>query len=371
MDHQNNLNNDWSSNIDWDLFYSGMSILQQCHDECETVKKLQIGGASLNETTSILSKVFSPKTKAAFTRTIRGIIRTSAGISADIITVGAGGDVVVNSVFAIESSLTFIKSIDKIVKSLDETEQLFNKLLQVDLNKKIPITSMLKLDNGFSKFEDDFLKIFVEHVQKYGSKNLDEMYKEIMLVIDKIATTVSDWVACLFPDTAGLAGEITKNILDYIIQNGYTFIFNLASILPDNMQKMITNSYALKKLIKDAVKYLRKLIKNMSPQQIAEVVQSLGVKASDMTDNKYLKNAISVGTNIFYQGTSIGLQSVNLNSSLSLIPKAQSLLVYIIDNYIYPYISPGVDLFNQLFPLFLMFTLFIEKYKLVLTKQIS
>lgn len=309
----------------------------------------------------IVSKIFSPRTRASFTRVIRGIVRTGTGISADIITVGAGGDVVVNSVFAVESSLSFIKNIQQLIISLKSSIQLFNQLFIVDRKKKIPLVSKLNLDDGFQSFQNRFETILNNHIQNHGTKLLDRIYQSILGIIDKITTTVSDWIACLFPDTAGLAGEIAKNVLDYVVKHGYTYIYNLVSILPDNMQKMITNSYALKKLIHHAVAFLRNLIKNMSPNQISQVVQSLGIKLSDFVNNPILKSTINIGTTMASNLASIGITSFSTSSNMTLA-NTQNIIVFVIDKYITPNINQGVDLFNQLFPIFLMFTLFIEDY---------
>ncbi|XWV25286.1 putative ORFan [Tupanvirus deep ocean] len=385
MDISDKLNNSMvmyslPPDFDPEAFERGMDLIITCYNECKEME--QNGGAKSRSTTVKttattargISRIFSPKTKAAFTRVIRGVLRTGTGLSADIITVGAGGDVVVNSVFAIESSLTFINNLNNFIHAMIGAKELFNKLARIDRSKTIPLVSRLKLDDGLQTFEYQFEVIISDHVNTYGTGMLDEIHQGILNIIDKITTTVSDWIACLFPDTAGLAGEIAKTVLDYVVQNGFTYIYNLISILPDNMQKMITNSFALKKLIRHSVKFLRNLIKNMDPQQMTQLVQALGLKASDLVSNPLLKGALNIGTTVASDVLSVGVKAFNasskFSSTLSFLPTAQSMIVYIIDRYITPNISKGVNLFNQLFPLFLMFTLFIEKYPLIVSGQL-
>lgn len=353
---------------DPEAYNNGLKNLFECYDEC--LKDEQMGGAKVkrySKTSSILSKIFSPNTKSGFTRVIRGAVRTGGGLAADIITVGAGGDVVVNGLFAIESSITFLNQIETLVTSLEDIKSLFDKLMIIDFSKTIPIYSKIRLDGGYQAFEYDFNIILASYVKEYGSKFLDKMHDNVIKIIDKITTTVSDWIACLFPDTAGLAGEISKTILDYIAKNGYSYVYNLTSILPDTLQRMITNIYALKDLVRKSLIFLRDLLKNLNNQQVAEVIQSLGVKASDLTSSGALKSIVGVGT----KAVTLYAKAISYTPAFLILAQAKKILVYVIDRYVLPNIDTGVDLFDQLYPMFLMFTLYIEQYPSVIKGKIT
>lgn len=330
----------------------GMNILEECHG-CTKIE--QHGGESdesvesVERASKVLLKIFPPESKRTFTIIIRDILRTSFGISADIITVGAGGDVVVNAVFAIESSLSFINSLRILIPKIKETNKLFENLLTIDMSRSIPIVSELNLDDGLENFKLKFDEIINININKYGSETITKTYNIIINIISKITSTVSDWIACLFPDTAGLAGEITKTFLDYIVDNGFTLTYNLISIIPDNLQQMITNSFALKLLLEHAVTFLRNLIENINSQEILRIMQSLGMARINISSNLF-RNTPKIGTSI---------------TSEMPIAKAKNILIIVINKYVIPNIDKSVILFNQLFPLFLMFTLFIEKYKLI------
>lgn len=357
------INNDSTYQTD-EEYKLGMEILNQCYDECLLLD--QNGGANKEIVTSskIVTKIFSPQTKASITRAMRGILRTSTGISADILTLGAGGDVVVNSLFAIESSLNFLSNIEQLLVSFEQAKELFDLLIKIDRKKTIPIKSKIKLDDGFQEFENIFSQILIAHTSRYGTKMLDSAHLNIVVILDKITTTVSDWIACLFPDTAGLAGEISKTILDYITLNGYTYIYQLVGMLSDNMQKMITNPHALEKLVRSAIKELRNIILTMDTQQIAKLIQSIGMAAADFTGSTLVKGAMRIGTSI----TGIGIKNIKIPSNFA-TDKAREMLAYIIDKYVIPYSDEGVHLFYQLFPIYLMFTLFVEKYPQIISKK--
>lgn len=344
----------------------GLQVLSECYEECMAIE--QKGGITEGEheidtatALRILQNIFSPDMIRPITRVCRGILRTGTGLSADILSAGAGGDIVPNSVFAIEGHLSFLAAIKKLGLSLKQIHTLFDQLFELDFSKKIPIISKLNLDNGLQMFESKFDTILLEHINKYDKKMLDKVYQSMLDIIDKITTTVSDWVACLFPDTAGLAGEITKTVLDYITKHGFTYTYNLISFLPENLQKMITNDIALKKLIWNAVVCLRKILINVTPNQMVQIVSVIGVKASGSISNPLLKKTISTGTAIASTGLKTMVPRINLES----LKYARKVIIFVIDHYVFPNIGNGVDLFNQLLPLFLMFTLFIEKYKAI------
>lgn len=357
---------------DSDAFHHGMETIMKCYEKYD--RHEQAGGKiSFSQTSKIISKIFSPKTRASFTRTIRAIVRTTTGLSADIVTAGVGGDVIVNSLFAVRSSTSLLGNLRTLSIELMSARDLFGQLFVFDFHKTVPIVSILTLDDGFRTFQNNFEKILFSYIRKHGTSSLRKIHQSILGIIDKITTVLADWIACLFPDTAGLAGEIAKSVLDYIVHNGYTYVYHLVSILPDNMQKMITNTFALKKLIKHAVVYLRNIIKKMDSSQFIKVIESLGLKVSDLIGSPILHKAISMGTKISNIGTKTLKLVPKMPSipTIHLIPKAQNIIVYVIDKYVIPNINPSIDLFNQIFPLFLMFTLFIEKYPSLITKYPS
>lgn len=354
---------------DMELFDSGMNLLFDVHKQLTELEGGSTDDKAKSSKISIaIEKIFSPNVKASFTRVMRGIVRTGAGVSASAVTLGAGGDIVVNSVFAVSSSMSFIKNIKSLIESFIEAKELFNQLFLLNFNYTVPIISKISVDDGLDNFLKKFNIIMIAHLKKYGTKTLERAYNAIIKIIGRITTTVSDWLGCIFPDTVGIASEIAKTLLDYVTNNSYNLIYNVLSLLSDNMQKMITNTYALKKLIRDSVVYLRDLINHMSSQQITEIIQSLGVKLSDLTTNSMLKGAINLGASTFSSIVNIGMKSYNASSSVSLasrlnlLPKAKAILVYIIDKFIIPNIDDGVNLFYQLFPMYLMFTLFITNY---------
>jgi hypothetical protein len=327
-----------------------------------------------NNTQSFADRIFSEQFKKSLGRVIKGSVRTSTGSVAVLLSVGAGGDVLVNSAFAVASSNSFIKNIYSLVNDMRGAKELFSSLISIDFRNKVPISSKITLDYGFDVFEKNFEAIFSSYIKKYGTRLLSRVYESIQKVLDKVTTTVADWVACLFPDTAGLAGELAKNILDTIVNKGYTLVYNLVSLIPDNLQRMLTNYYSLIDYIKYAVLSLRQILLNLTPEQISEIIKSIGEAAGKFTDSSFNKGAInfgaSVASGVAAAGTKLYSMSSAIGSHFSILPKPEEMIVSVIDKYIIPNIVPGCRLFYQIFPLFLQFTLFIEKYDTIVGKHI-
>jgi len=344
----------------------GLIVLKNCYEECVGWEQ-QEGGASMGQAYAMLSKIFSPDTKQTFIRIARGTLRTSSGIVADVVSLGAGGDVVVDSVFAVESSMSFMTKTVATMKQLMEAHSLFKQLLKIEVghHKFIPIVSRLTLDDGFQEFQISFEKILHTHIQHHGSKMLRQMYDNIRQMVDKTTTTIGDWIACLVPDSVGFAGEIATSALNYISNHGFTLIYKLIALMSDKMQKLITNSFKLKKLIHVAVATLKKLLLTLTAEDIANIIPTLEDKVADLIGNPLLKGVVHLSTSGVRFVTKYGLSKVSASGYLPQLiktPKPQEMLVYVIDKCVVPNIDMGVDLFDQLFPIFLMFTLFIENF---------
>lgn len=352
---------DW---YDEDDFVNGEKIIYEFYG--------QTGGLGLKQSFKSVTTIFSDSNRAAFTRALRGTLRTVGGLSSDILTVGAGGDIMVNSIFAIQNSLTFITELKDIVALIRGAQKLFSKLFKIRFKSIIPIYPKLRLDNGLSFFEKKFTTILEDYVSTNNPKILDKIHSKITSLMDRITTVVSDWIACLFPNTAGLAGEISKTVLDYVVTNGFTYTYNLISIIPSKLQQMITNPYALTRLIKKVLRFLKKVLRGLGPKEIKKIIASLGKKADSMTTNPLFKQAIGFGIGAANKAVSIGSKAAKVKRITNkFVPRTQDIIIYVIDKFIEPNVKIGVNLFYQLFPIYLMFVLFIEKYPKLRNKEES
>src|SRR5690606_26469587 len=123
--------------------------------------------------------------------------------------------------------------------------------------------------DGMQKFDEKFTKALYEFIteSKYGSKYIEKVWILMQKFIDKFITVVSDWIACLFPDTFGLAGEVVYQFLWEIFSNGFTNTYKVISYIPDKLQHLLSNKYELTKFIKQVLQYLSQMLKTMNPEQ--------------------------------------------------------------------------------------------------------
>lgn len=314
----------------------------------------QEGGLSINPLVFI-SAFFSRDTEITLTRIVRGTLRTGAGAAAIAATGGAGGDVIVNSAFAVQSSVGFSKDIVQLMGIMNEMRDLFNKLFYFT-NEKIPIRSKLLLDMGLQQFRDDFLRILSLHIRQYSTETLNMVYHKIIDVMDRLTTVLSDWLSTLFPDTAGLVGEVVKTILDYVVRHGFTFTYNLISMIPPKLQQMLTNPIELKIMIAKAIDFLENIIKTMNPTDMIYLVKVITDEIGKITH-------LSAVTNVVGYGVNFAAQYAKFVKVPTISPiDGRKMIVSLIDRYVRPNINYGVDLFDQLLPVYFMFVLFMEEY---------
>lgn len=351
---------------DKEKYFQGVNLILECY----LAGQCQYGGgvfsiSNLKSAGDLLSKVFSSASRIGLTRAIRATVRTSTGLTADLATLGAGGDTIVNAAFAIVSSLQTSGKMANIINAFTQAKPLFKKLIVVDLNETVPIRSKLNLDSGFQYFEGTFMRLMNEYVQQYGISTLETAYKAITGVLGDIIKTVSDWIACLFPDTAGLAGEVARTVLNFVVLNGYTYLYNLISIMSDKMQRLITDTIGLKKFVAKAIKYLRDLLDNMDPKEFAAFAQAIGDAFSSVSDNPLWKGYMKLSTGMGKIYYSTIAKAYNAATKIPFVPEVNKWVVYLMDKFLIPYIGIGVDIFTQMLPVFLMFTLFVERYETI------
>lgn len=298
---------------------------------------------NFTETSLVLSKIFSRNRRKIILNTMQNIIRTS-GLTNDIISFSNSPDIIIDSIYAIESTSSFINKMKNTNYYLPfiDAKNFFDDLFIIDKTKKIPIPiPKINLDDGLEKFKIKFNEILLKHINQYDKSIWDKIYQNVLYLVNDLIPIISDWIACLFPDTVGLAGDLSKMMLKYTVQNGFNYIYNLIAFLPDRMQQMITNPFEFKKLIHNVFDFTKKMLKTLDSKKIHDIIEGLDPKTSGITDSIYIKETF--GSNF-------------------IIDEPKKILIAIIEKYIEPNIEICIDWFYQLFPIFLMCILFIEEF---------
>ena len=347
-------------------FIGGMNIITECYCNCVALENIQNGGGKDKmdqEASNILKRLFDKNIKDNLTRYFRSIIRTSGGISADIITSGAGGDVVVNSLFAISESHSFFSQINELIFMMYEVKYFFGNIIKFDKKKTIPFVSRITLDNGLQAFETEFKNKILEFMAKFGTRHLDKIHETMTNIVDKIITLISDWFACLFPNTGGLAGEVAYEFLKKIADNSYDYTVRLFAFTPKNLRSMVNNKYALCDFICKIMVYLRDLLYNLDPDEFYDLIRIIGSTVADSVDSsvgKKLAEGTSYVTGKYVKYT---LQVYDKFGAVTRhLPNAMRMMSYIIEKIVLPNVGSGVELFLQLLPVYLMSSLFFQEY---------
>ena len=219
----------------------------------------------------------------------------------------------------------------------DSFEDLF-----IITKEKPYIQSKLNLDDGLQEFQRQACAI----IQSQSSD--DNLLKFISTLMDRITTVLSDWFACVIPDTAGLAGSIMKTLLNRIVTDGFSLIYSLIGALSPENQQLLTNHPEMKSMMKKFIEQLPDLLEKINPDDITRGLTAAADKVPvPAVLEPYMKYFSGKSNRII--GYAIGTIGNNV---------IKQKLIDTINNTIIPSISSGVDIFNQLFPIFLIFVLF-------------
>lgn len=309
--------------------------------------------SNLDGVSNYLARFFPRASRKEFINIFRSTLKVAFGATADIVTVGAGGDVIVDGVFAVQSSVNFIKDLRQFLESIPADLKVFHYLFVREKNSILPFTSRLNLDNGLSHFKNELNQI----LSGFGtSPHAQALIKQLQSVLNHIIVTISDWVACLFPDTAGLAGVICQNVLEYIAENGFDVTYNLIGRLHPQMQVLITNSIELERFINKACMKLIEVINIMKPDQFIKIISLIEDKIIDLLPSPL--HATSIITKPLISATSHlpTVPSVLATSKMkdTAIFEVKKMMILVIDKLVIPHIHNGVKLFNGVFPIYLI-----------------
>jgi hypothetical protein len=291
----------------------------------------------VNKTSDILDGIFSIDVKKSFYHAIKKNMANPNinSLVTNVTKYGATNDVIVNALFAVQSSCNFASNTQELLTILVQNRQLFEHLILFNKNLNFPLISNLNLDRGFSQFEQDFTAVLSK--QNINSLDFYHNSPSITNILDRMTTLLADWFGCLYPNSTGLNDMICKNVLDHVVNVKYEYMYNLVAVIPDNLQQLITDPIELKLFIKTCITDLITILYKINPNDLVDIVSDIQKKTCG-TDNKIL-----ILEN-FYS-------------------KPQEFMITIINHYIVPNIDFSVDLFYQVLPIFLMFVLLMENFR--------
>ena len=128
---------------------------------------------------------------------LKDIAAAAASTGAIAVTGGAGGDIVVDTLFAIDTGKEVIEAVQSAIAGLKEVGQVVGRAVRLDISA------------GPTGFMNEVRAIMSDMMLTVGPKAksvISKLANSIQDIIDRIVRAISKWVAALFPDDFGLAG---------------------------------------------------------------------------------------------------------------------------------------------------------------------
>jgi len=128
---------------------------------------------------------------------LKDIAGAAASSGALVVTGGAGGDVVVDTLFAIDTGKEILETVKSAIAALKEAGAVIGRAIK------------LSISSGPAAFMAEVKAILIDvmgMIGKKAKKVVNKLAKSIQGIIDKVVRAISKWVAALFPADFGLAG---------------------------------------------------------------------------------------------------------------------------------------------------------------------
>jgi tRNA A22 N-methylase len=170
---------------------------------------------------------------------LRDVLRTALDAGAIVLTGGMGGDTVVDIIFAVESSTEILKAVNDAINSANEIAEAMKAAMAANISSG-PDSIYIAVENA--------IETIIENSDS-ASDIIDDMASKVEDLLNRLATSVGDWVATVLPDDAGLGGILVREILQEIIaklgQSVFDFAKGAFSKLPAQAQNFIASPEAM------------------------------------------------------------------------------------------------------------------------------
>jgi len=221
---------------------------------------------------------------------LRDIAHVAASSGAVAATAGMGGDTIVDALFAIEASAGAMKTIDNLIDGASELGQALANL------------QGLSIKNGTKVIYDKVKRVVLGIIKVAGKKAQEIITKiadQIDSLLERLASTVADWISAALPDDAGLGGPIIREtllaIVNAVAEHPYDLLGKLVNKIPVIMQP--------------------EKIKEFFTMLVDNFVKFLGEMENPKTFGKKLLKKAAAGAK---------MAATTMNPSLMLVAKAAS-----------------------------------------------
>ena len=266
---------------------------------------------------------------------LKDALQTAAGAGAVFATGGMGGDTAVDVCFAVEASSTAVTTIDGLISQGGHAGDIYKDLSQIDLSIG---------PDGIYHHVQSMVGTIGQSAGSGAAEGIFEKIKDsIFKTLTSLTDALSDWVATLIPDDAGLAGTAIRESIMAALKIASGSVWDVLKkallALPVAAQAIMFKAGALENFLtttlNDIIAYLDSKGKESF---IGKQADNLGQAAKDVVMSI---NPITKIKGIFnYAKDTAG----NIASE---IPQVKSFL----ENTVRPKIPEAVALFKKIFGL--------------------
>ena len=166
---------------------------------------------------------------------LRDVIKGALGAGAIALTGGAGGDTVVDIIFAMESAASILKTIEDAINGASD--------IAVAMKAAMDTNISAGAESVYSSVEAAVNAL--ADVGELGEELIEKMAAAIKNLLDKLASAVGDWVATALPDDAGLGGIVVREMLQGTIDKLGKDVYDILKAgfgkLPKQVQDFIAD----------------------------------------------------------------------------------------------------------------------------------
>ncbi|MBN86881.1 MAG: hypothetical protein CL885_05090 [Dehalococcoidia bacterium] len=148
---------------------------------------------------------------------LRDVLRAALDAGAIVLSGGLGGDTVVDIVFAVDGSAEVLSAVDDAINSASDISQSMQAAMATNISAGAE--AVYQAVEG--------VIVSIANSGDFAEDLIGQMAETISDLLDKLVSSVSDWVATALPDDAGLGGVIFREAMQEVIAQLSTDVYDL------------------------------------------------------------------------------------------------------------------------------------------------
>lgn len=259
------------------------------------------------------------------------VMKIAVGVGSVVVTFGAGGDTIVESISStINSGMFYVNLAEVTVKLATDSPylaQLF-KISFVEGPEQVKIDTIVIIKQIFIDGQDDQIGIICGLLQN---------------LLDSIARVVGDWISTFIPDDAGIVGTIVTTIINASSKHAFNMLSTLFNKVPTKFQDLLKHPEELHKFLIGILRSLEEGLRR---------TDSIEPSSNEMSLSATVGRIKKVGQQI--------IPGANLAVKYGIDSKVLDMLFNVIKNYFEPNIERAILVVGQVMPLIFAILTFSE-----------